>query len=107
MQIELIADGLGRLSLPEVLDVVVEAGPTCVEVATGNWYYVTLGLGHPQGEAFWADFVYQLRAAGYDGVLSIEHEDTLVSAREGVARAAALLSRVAPVEAPDWAPAAV
>ena len=69
------------------------------------WNYVTLGLGHPQGEAFWADFVYQLRAAGYDGVLSIEHEDTLVSAREGVARAAALLRRVALVEAPDWAPA--
>jgi sugar phosphate isomerase/epimerase len=69
------------------------------------WNYVTLGLGHPQGEAFWADFVYQLRAAGYDGVLSIEHEDTLVSAREGVARAAALLRRVALVEAPDWVPA--
>ena len=33
------------------------------------------------------------------------HEDTLVSAREGVARAAALLRRVVLVEAPDWAPA--
>jgi len=69
------------------------------------WNYVTLGLGHPRGEAFWADFVYELRAAGYDGVLSIEHEDTLVSAREGVARAAALLRRVALVQAADWAPA--
>jgi sugar phosphate isomerase/epimerase len=80
--------------------------PTSISRARDRaWNYVTLGLGHPQGEAFWADFVYQLRAAGYDGVLSIEHEDTLVSAREGVARAAALLRRVALVEAPDWAPA--
>lgn len=72
-----------------------------------SWNYVTLGLGHPGGEAFWADVVYQLRAAGYDGVLSIEHEDTLVSAREGAARAAALLRRVALVDAPDWTPAAI
>jgi sugar phosphate isomerase/epimerase len=80
--------------------------PTPIDRAQDRaWNYVTLGLGHPQGEAFWADFVYQLRAAGYDGVLSIEHEDTLVSAREGVARAAALLKRVALVETPDWAPA--
>ena len=80
--------------------------PTPIDRAQDRaWNYVTLGLGHPQGEAFWADFVYQLRAAGYDGVLSIEHEDTLVSAREGVARAAALLGRVALVEAPDWTPA--
>jgi sugar phosphate isomerase/epimerase len=71
------------------------------------WNYVTLGLGHARGEAFWADFVYHLRAAGYDDVLSIEHEDTLVSAREGVARAAALLQRVALVEAPDWTPAEI
>ena len=80
--------------------------PTPIERAQDRaWNYVTLGLGHPRGEAFWADFVYQLRAAGYDDVLSIEHEDTLVSAREGVGRAATLLQRVALVEAPDWSPA--
>jgi sugar phosphate isomerase/epimerase len=56
--------------------------PTRIERA-GNqpWNYVTLSLGHPQGKTFWADFVYQLCAAGYDGVLSIKQEDTLVSAR--------------------------
>ena len=80
--------------------------PTPIDRARDRaWNYVTLGLGHPQGEAFWADFAYQLRTAGYDGVLSIEHEDTLVSAREGVARAGALLRRVALVEPPDWTPA--
>lgn len=69
------------------------------------WNYVTLGLGHPQGEAFWADFVYQLRAAGYDGTLNIEHEDTLLNSIEGVARAANLLKRVTIRETADWTPA--
>lgn len=72
-----------------------------------SWNYVTLGSGHPAGEVFWADFAYGLRAAGYDGTLNIEHEDVLVGAREGVARAAALLSRVVLRDAPDWKPAGI
>ncbi|WP_345471825.1 sugar phosphate isomerase/epimerase [Glutamicibacter ectropisis] len=71
------------------------------------WNYVTLGLGHPGGEAFWADFVYELRAAGYDGTLNIEHEDVLVNSEEGVRRAAGLLRKVALQGAPDWTPAQV
>ena len=71
------------------------------------WNYVTLGLGHPSGETFWADFVYSLRSVGYDGTLNIEHEDVLVNSVEGVTRAADLLNRVALVETPDWKPAAV
>jgi sugar phosphate isomerase/epimerase len=71
------------------------------------WNYVTLGLGHPTGETFWADFVYSLRSVGYDGTLNIEHEDVLVNSVEGVTRAADLLKRVALVETPDWKPAAV
>ena len=71
------------------------------------WNYVTLGLGHPAGEAFWADFVYELRAAGYDGTLNIEHEDVLVNSEEGVRRAAGLLRKVALQGEPDWKPAQV
>ena len=37
MEIGLITDGLGRLPLPEVRDIVAAAGLSCVEVATGNW----------------------------------------------------------------------
>jgi sugar phosphate isomerase/epimerase len=69
------------------------------------WNYVTLGLGHPGGETFWADFVYTLRSVGYDGTLNIEHEDTLVNSVEGVGRAADLLKRIVLVEPPDWRPA--
>ena len=72
-----------------------------------SWNYVTLGLGHPRGATFWADFVYTLRSVGYDGTLNIEHEDTLVNSVEGVSRAATLLKQVALVEQPDWKPAAI
>jgi sugar phosphate isomerase/epimerase len=71
------------------------------------WNYVTLGLGHPGGERFWADFVYSLRAVGYDGPLNIEHEDVLMNSTEGATRAARLLQRVVVSQAPDWAPANV
>lgn len=71
------------------------------------WNYVTLGLGHPDGQQFWADFVYNLRSVGYDGTLNIEHEDALVSSIEGVGRAAELLNQVVLTETPDWTPARV
>jgi sugar phosphate isomerase/epimerase len=71
------------------------------------WNYVTLGLGHPEGAAFWAEFVYTLRSVGYDGTLNIEHEDSLVNSVEGVSKAAELLKQVILVDAPDWTPASV
>jgi sugar phosphate isomerase/epimerase len=39
------------------------------------WNYVAVGHGHPDGVAFWTQFVDALAAAGYDGPLSIENED--------------------------------
>ncbi len=71
------------------------------------WNYVALGLGQPGGEAFWADFVYSLRAAGYDGTINIEHEDVLMNSVEGVRRAADMLKRIVLFDAPDWTPADV
>ena len=56
------------------------------------WSYITLGLGHD--EAWWRAFVAALTAAGYDGVLSIEHEDPAMSAVEGVEQSVELLRRV-------------
>src|ERR1700755_1067330 len=75
------------------------------EPGSRAWNYVTLGLGHPGGATFWADFVYNLRAVGYDGTLNIDHEDALVNSVEGVARAADLLKQVALVEPADSAAA--
>ena len=55
------------------------------------WNYVAVGSGHPDGVAFWARFVTALRAAGYDGPLSIENEDYTLGQRESVALAVTTL----------------
>lgn len=53
------------------------------------WIFRTIGRGH--GREFWAGFVGALAAAGYDDVLSIENEDPLQPAAEGVEEAAAFM----------------
>lgn len=54
-----------------------------------SWTFRTVGYG--QGERFWRDVISALRTAGYDGVLSIEHEDVLASVDEGLNKAIAFL----------------
>ena len=49
------------------------------------WIFRTVGHGHDQ--LYWNNIVSQLRMAGYDSVLSIEHEDSLMSADEGLRKA--------------------
>jgi sugar phosphate isomerase/epimerase len=61
-----------------------------------SWNYVTLGYGH--GEDFWRAFCLALRRVGYDGVLSIEHEDMAMSPMEGMRKSVELLRRVYIVE---------
>ena len=60
--------------------------------ADRSWSFRSVGYG--QDDKFWRDFVSALRIAGYDGVLSIEHEDGLVSVDEGLAKAVDVLQRV-------------
>lgn len=55
------------------------------------WNYVTLGYG--RDEAWWNRFCMTLAMAGYDDVLSIEHEDVLMSPEEGVEKSVRLLRR--------------
>ncbi|MEO8429153.1 MAG: sugar phosphate isomerase/epimerase [Verrucomicrobiota bacterium] len=47
-----------------------------------SWIFRTVGYGNPR--SFWCDFVSALRMNGYDGVLSVEHEDSLMTPREGL-----------------------
>jgi sugar phosphate isomerase/epimerase len=56
------------------------------------WIFRTCGYGH--GEDWWKEFVSTLRMYGYDYVLSIEHEDSLLSAEEGLMKAASFLNRI-------------
>ena len=50
------------------------------------WNFRTLGRGHDA--AFWRAFLISIRATGYDGVLSIEHEDRSMDPVDGVEEAA-------------------
>ena len=54
-----------------------------------SWVFRTVGYGH--GEDFWREIVTALRLVGYDRVMSIEHEDSLLSIDEGLAKAVAFL----------------
>ena len=53
------------------------------------WVFRALGYGHDA--AWWKDLVSNLRLVGYDGVLSIEHEDSLMTTDEGLRKAVAVL----------------
>jgi sugar phosphate isomerase/epimerase len=54
------------------------------------WIFRTCGYGH--GAEWWKEFASTLRMFGYDYVLSIEHEDSLLSPEEGLSKAASFLN---------------
>ena len=57
-----------------------------------SWIFRTVGYGH--GADFWCDFVSTLRLCGYDGTLSMEHEDSLMSPAEGLRKGVDFLKAV-------------
>ncbi|MGA8658781.1 MAG: sugar phosphate isomerase/epimerase [Chthoniobacterales bacterium] len=65
------------------------------------WNYITLGYGH--GEQWWRAFCYRLRLNGYDGWLSIEHEDMLLSRMEGLRKSVEMLKQTSIDESSDYA----
>lgn len=50
-----------------------------------SWIFRTIGYGHDA--AVWKAMISNLRLVGYDGALSIEHEDSLMSNTEGFKKA--------------------
>ncbi len=73
-----------HISRDGVLDVPPSGAP-----ADRPWFFRSVGDGHDL--LFWKRFVAALRMAGYDHVISIEHEDPLASADEGIDRSIATL----------------
>lgn len=65
---------------------------TYLDEINRSWIFRSVGYGH--GYEFWNDFVSTLRLVGYDGVLSIEHEDSLMSVDEGLKKAVDFLKNV-------------
>ena len=62
------------------------------QVAQRSWSFRTVGWGH--GLDVWRDIASALREVGYDYVLSVEHEDPLAEADEGLRSAIAFLNQV-------------
>lgn len=56
-----------------------------------SWNFVTMGYGHD--EDFWRHFMVALRRGGFDGILSIEHEDMLLDPVEALEKTVDLIRR--------------
>ena len=56
------------------------------------WSFRTVGYGHDT--ALWKEIMSALRMVGYDGAISIEHEDALMNAEEGLNKAIAFLKDI-------------
>jgi sugar phosphate isomerase/epimerase len=69
-----------------------------------SWIFRSVGYGH--GAEVWKEMISELRLAGYDWALSIEHEDSLMSTDEGLRKAIACLKDACISEPPPkvwWA----
>jgi len=69
------------------------------EVQTRAWTFRSVGCGHSLTE--WNDIMSALRTYGYDYVVSIEHEDPIMSIDEGFERAVTNLKSVLINEQPS------
>ena len=58
-------------------------------LAERSWVFRTMGYGND--DAFWKKVLSALLVVGYDDTISIEHEDSLMSAKEGLEKAIAFL----------------
>jgi sugar phosphate isomerase/epimerase len=65
---------------------------TVKPVAGRSWNFVAVGLG--QDRAFWACLIDELRAGGYDDVMSIENEDYSLGPEDAVSQAIACLAPI-------------
>lgn len=74
------------------------------DVQTRSWTFRSVGCGHSLDE--WSNIISALRLYGYDYVLSIEHEDPIMSIDEGFTRAVTNLRSIMIHEQPTemwWA----
>lgn len=55
------------------------------DIASRSWVFRTVGYGHGEGE--WRNIISALQVIGYEGAVSIEHEDGLMSMEEGFTKA--------------------
>lgn len=68
------------------------------DILNRSWVFRTVGYGHSYD--VWNDIISMLKAVGYDGAISIEHEDALMSIDEGLSKAIEFLKNVIIFENP-------
>ena len=69
-----------------------------------SWVFRTMGYGND--DIVWKKFVSQLIVVGYDDTLSIEHEDSLMSPKEGLEKAVEFMKEITIFDKPEemwWA----
>jgi sugar phosphate isomerase/epimerase len=74
------------------------------EIPKRAWTFRSIGYGHDIKT--WKDITSALRMIGYDHVISIEHEDALMSFEEGISKSLAVLKEAVMLESPGdmfWA----
>ncbi len=59
------------------------------DILNRSWVFRTVGYGH--SPEVWKNIISTLKCVGYDGAISIEHEDGLMSPKEGLEKAIAFL----------------
>ena len=68
------------------------------DVLNRAWIFRTVGYGHSKD--IWNNIISTLKAVGYDGAISIEHEDALMSSKEGLEKAVTFLKETIIYEQP-------
>ncbi len=74
------------------------------DIISRSWVFRTVGYGNDTKH--WKDMISMLKTTGYDGAISIEHEDALMSPTEGLNKAIEFLKDVIIFENPTdiwWA----
>lgn len=87
------AHGKDTLLYPERVrrDGVLHFAPPATDPERAPWHFAPVGEGHD--DATWAALLQALRDAGYDDVVSIEHEDPRYDGEEGTQRSLEGLQR--------------
>lgn len=80
-----------RIEQPSTVNTLLD-GKHVLEFAKRSWNFSIPGYGHD--ELWWRRFITELKMAGYDGTLSIEHEDYTMETIPALKKTATLLQTI-------------
>lgn len=80
-----------RIEKPAEVNTLLD-GKSVLEFAKRSWNFAIPGYGH--GERWWREFIITLKMMGYDGVLSIEHEDYTMDTTNALKKTSTLLQAI-------------